>query len=105
MKLLCKIFGHKPPIYAERGWWSPGEQYGTLKGGYIDGIGRVHAEIHTECPRCGEKVMIAQVHIPQTKQFCPEFESVIKQILQNPIGTNKEKLAVLIGTNLQGELL
>ena len=67
MNILCKIFGHKPPVYAEHGWWSPGEQYAKVENTAIDGIGRVHAYIYSECPRCQEKFKICIIHLPKDK--------------------------------------
>lgn len=64
MNALCKVFGHQPPIYADRGWFSPGEEYAVVKGGYTDGVGRVHAEVISECPRCKEKFKLCRIHIP-----------------------------------------
>ena len=64
MNILCKMFGHQPPIYATPGWYSPGEQYGTIRIGATDGIGRIHGEIYADCPRCGKEYMMARVHVP-----------------------------------------
>lgn len=65
MKILCRVVGHKPPVYAKSGWYSPGEEYGRLVGAIQDGIGRVHSEVHATCARCGESFKIARVHLPE----------------------------------------
>ncbi|GAA5785673.1 hypothetical protein [Chitiniphilus shinanonensis] len=67
MKLLCRLFGHQPPIYSPKGWWSPGEQYGRIVVGRTDGIGRIHAEVQCRCARCGEKFIAARVHLPKVR--------------------------------------
>ena len=64
MNLLCAIFGHKPPVYAEKGWWSPGEEYGRVQMETTDGIGRNHAKIYAECPRCAAEFCVARIHVP-----------------------------------------
>lgn len=63
--ILCKLFGHKPPIYAKKGWYSPGKEYGSIINIVTDGIGREHAQIQTRCPRCKELFMICRVHLPK----------------------------------------
>lgn len=65
MNILCKWFGHKPPVYGPKGWWSPGEEYGRLRNLITDGCGRVHAIVTGECARCGEKFDMARVHLPR----------------------------------------
>lgn len=65
MALLCKVFGHQPPIYAPKGWFSPGEEYGRLHAMQVDGIGRVHAEVWFECPRCRQHYKAGRIHIPE----------------------------------------
>lgn len=63
MKFLCAVFGHKPPVYKEKGWWSPGEEYGRLTEPHSDNVGRVHCCVIGECARCGEKFRVARVHL------------------------------------------
>lgn len=63
--ILCKIFGHKPPCYAKSGWYTPGQQYGRIRGRRVDGIGRIHVEIHGHCARCDEEFMVARIHLPE----------------------------------------
>jgi len=67
MNILCKIFGHKPPIYAKKGWYSPGEEYAKVDKNIIkDGVGTQHAKIYSECPRCEEVFMLCRIHLPTT---------------------------------------
>ena len=68
MNILCKIFGHQPPVYARHGWFSPGEEYGHVVGDYEDGIGRHHAHVEAECARCEKKFIVARIHIPKIKE-------------------------------------
>jgi 5-methylcytosine-specific restriction endonuclease McrA len=63
MKLLCKLFGHQPPVYAKKGWSSPGQEYGRLESGKIDGIGREHGHVEGKCARCGVVFKLARVHL------------------------------------------
>ena len=62
--LLCWAFGHQPPVYAKKGWYSPGEEYGRVSGGYVDGLDRAHYMLHAECARCGTEFMVARFHGP-----------------------------------------
>jgi len=64
MSLLCELVGHKPPVYAEKGWWSPGQEYGKLVYDATDGIGRHHGHVTAECARCNVRFKVARVHIP-----------------------------------------
>lgn len=65
MKLLCRIFGHSPPAYKHKGWWSPGEEYGKVVTVGMDGIGRGHWHLRGECARCGEEFLVGRFHVPQ----------------------------------------
>lgn len=65
MNMLCTLFGHKPPVYAKKGWYSPGEEYGTIRLGVIDGLGTQHAMVEAECARCGQRFIVARVHLPK----------------------------------------
>jgi len=67
MNILCKVFGHKPPVYAAKGLYSPGEEYAKVKIGATDGIGRVHARVVGECARCQEEFTVARIHIPDAE--------------------------------------
>jgi len=62
--LLCMILGHKPPVYAKKGWYSPGEEYGRLQHCGVDGVGRGHAMVVAECARCEREFIVARVHVP-----------------------------------------
>ncbi len=66
MKLFCYLFGHQPPVYARKGWYSPGQEYGKVVKDAIDGIGRRHAKVEAECARCGENFIVARIHLPET---------------------------------------
>ena len=68
MSILCKLFGHQPPTCAEKGWWSPGEEYATLKSHGVDGIGRKHGVVYSTCPRCEKEILLCRVHIPEEKE-------------------------------------
>lgn len=68
MNILCKMFGHKPPVYAKKGWYSPGEEYAKVRGDVVDGIGRHHAEVIGECARCKEEFRLARIHIPEVSK-------------------------------------
>lgn len=61
----CRFFGHTPPVYAEPGWFSPGQEYGDLHVGTTDGIGRLHGHVTGNCARCEKTFIIARVHIPR----------------------------------------
>ena len=63
MNILCKIFGHQPPTYAKKGWYSPGEEYGKVIRGVVDGIGQEHAKVEAECARCGKRFIVARIHL------------------------------------------
>lgn len=66
MNILCKIFGHQPPVYAKKGWFSPGEEYARVDSNIIiDGIGRKHAIVTSECPRCKTKFKLCRIHLPR----------------------------------------
>jgi hypothetical protein len=63
MNLICKWFGHKLPYRNRTGWFSPGEQYVRMKGGYTDGIQRIHVDLYAECERCGDKYLLCRSHV------------------------------------------
>ena len=68
MKILCGLFGHKAPVYAEKGWWSPGQEYARVDSDLqVDGTGRVHAKVNAKCPRCGEEYKICRIHLPDVR--------------------------------------
>lgn len=68
MSLLCSLFGHQPPVYAKKGWYSPGEEYATVRMGGTDGIGRVHAVVEGSCARCKKKFNLCRIHVPEMRQ-------------------------------------
>jgi hypothetical protein len=65
MNILCKMFGHKSPRYAKKGWWSPGEEYGRVRVGATDGTGRTHGIVVGDCARCGAEFNVVRIHIPK----------------------------------------
>lgn len=62
-KLICSIFGHQPPIYATKGWYSPGEEYAKIKSVVVDAINTKHAVVYSECPRCGKEFKLCRLII------------------------------------------
>jgi hypothetical protein len=68
MSLLCVLVGHKPPVYAKKGWYSPGEEYADVHVGAVDGIGRVHAEVTAKCARCGAEFIVCRIHVPDVQR-------------------------------------
>jgi hypothetical protein len=66
--LLCILVGHQPPVYAAKGWYSPGEQYGKVRLGAVDGIDRQHAEVICKCARCDEQFTVARIHVPRLEK-------------------------------------
>ena len=65
MSILCKIFGHQPPVYSEGGWYSPGNEYGKLVQAGTDGTGRKHGAVYCECARCQKEFLVARIHLPE----------------------------------------
>lgn len=64
MSILCKLFGHQPPVYGQhRG--SGGSEYMNVHVFTTDGIGRVHAYIDGRCPRCEATYNVGKIHVPQ----------------------------------------
>lgn len=64
--LICYIFGHEPPVYSNKGWFSPGQEYARVdpKAITTDGIGRKHAIVYSDCPRCGQRFKLCRIHLP-----------------------------------------
>lgn len=56
---LCAVFGHRTS-----GDEFDGGEYMKVERRAIDGIGRHHAQITTDCKRCGEKFRVGMVHLP-----------------------------------------
>ncbi len=72
MSLLCKIFGHQPPVYAKKGWYSPGEEYADeVSRPYPDGIGRLHCFVYSTCPRCKQRFRLCRIHLPPSVKESP----------------------------------
>lgn len=57
--LLCKIFGHKPPMYGSTA------SYGRLVRSGRDGTGVEHATVYADCDRCQEEFMVIRIHLPK----------------------------------------
>lgn len=64
MNLLCKLFGHKPPQYGSHLGWG-GFEYMDVRIVTTDGIGRVHADIVGDCPRCKQSYVVGKIHVPK----------------------------------------
>lgn len=62
MSILCALFGHKSLENKYNG-----SEYMKVRIVHTDGIGRVHAHLTAECPRCGEKYNAGSIHVPQLK--------------------------------------
>ena len=68
-KILCNFFGHKPPVYAKKGWYSPGEEYAKVDGNIVtDGIDRKHTTVSSICPRCNETFKHCRIHLPKEEK-------------------------------------
>ena len=66
MNMICKMFGHQPAF----GWYrKPGGGYFDIKYDSTDGLGIVHATLHCNCERCGEKYQVGMVHVPDPKKL------------------------------------
>jgi len=59
MGILCKLRGHLFPTDSQ--WGKP---YLKIEATSMDGIGRIHAYLTTECDRCGAEYHVANVHLP-----------------------------------------
>ncbi len=64
MKLLCKLFGHKPPEYGAHRALG-GSEYMNVYMFTTDGMGTVHANITGCCPRCGQTYTVGKIHVPK----------------------------------------
>ena len=58
-KILCKLFGHQT-----NGNRFDGSEYMSCGNIVIDGIGRMHMDIETECARCEKYFRVGRIHIP-----------------------------------------
>ncbi len=63
MSLLCLLFGHK----SRENDFSGGE-YMRIRNRLIDGIGREHATLHANCPRCGNQYRAGMIHLPTLQE-------------------------------------
>jgi hypothetical protein len=64
-EIICKLFGHQPPIYGKKGWYSPGEEYADkIERRGVDGTGRNHGVVYSTCPRCDKQFKLCRIHIP-----------------------------------------
>ena len=64
MRILCKLVGHKPPEYG-RNKGLGGFEYMRIHIFSTDGIGRIHAYVDGQCPRCGQTYTVGKVHVPK----------------------------------------
>lgn len=62
--ILCGIFGHQPPVYAETSWALLGQEYAEVVVVATDGTGRVHARVVGKCARCSEMFTVARIYVP-----------------------------------------
>lgn len=62
MNLICKLFGHK----SREKCYSGGE-YMRVSIYTTDGIGRVHATLSAQCPRCNAEYRAGMIHLPKTE--------------------------------------
>lgn len=65
MKLLCALFGHRPEDGYYRDYGGGSSKYLTVEPCGIDGIRREHANLKTECRRCGKMFIVGKIHLPQ----------------------------------------
>ena len=64
MSFLCDLLGHKIP----KGYHGYGEKYLDVRVFAVDGIDRIHANLSTECERCGTKFNVGNIHLPMLDQ-------------------------------------
>lgn len=64
MSMFCKLLGHK----IQPGYYGYGEKYLHVKVYAVDGIDRIHANLSTECERCGTMFQVGKIHLPQLTQ-------------------------------------
>lgn len=65
MNLLCRLIGHRPLTTAG---WMHGVGYAAVSHSTVDGLGTKHLYLLAECPRCGEKYSICNVHVPNERR-------------------------------------
>jgi hypothetical protein len=62
-KLICKWFGHRPAYGYGR---IEGAGYFRIRPGEKDGMGVVHADIISDCERCGyQNYRVGRIHLPK----------------------------------------
>jgi hypothetical protein len=61
MNILCKLFGHRPEFGYGR---AAGDGYFKVDPTYcaLDGIGRTHFRLLSNCERCGKEFQVGKVH-------------------------------------------
>ena len=69
--LVCKLFGHKPPLCARHDLHTTDKEFCTLHFYSTDNVGRTSAYVVGDCPRCGEEYVVAHVHVPVTSDELP----------------------------------
>ena len=88
--LICKLLGHKPPVH-----------YGKVIPSVVDGIGREHAFVEAECPRCGKRYHVVDIHLIQTSRDRDELKKWerwadrVKEVMGNE-AFDKMQMAVRI---------
>lgn len=66
MSILCKLGGHKSleHVYG-------GAEYMRVVPFAVDGIGREHATLYAQCPRCNQEYDAGKIHIPRARKEQP----------------------------------
>lgn len=59
MKLLCRMFGHKVPRH---GYYLNTPYFKRGRNRKVDGIGRIHQSLTTDCERCDSTFMFGMIH-------------------------------------------
>jgi len=100
MSIICKVFGHISPMQREGGWFSPGQEYATVRNGAVDGINRHHADILYDCDRCGKKkITLCRIHIPRSYteryEHIKEFRDGVAFVLNHMPMSDKAYAALL----------
>jgi hypothetical protein len=57
MSIICRLLGHKPPLYHGH------PAYGRLKHYAIDNLHTEHAQVIARCDRCEEDFEVCKVHL------------------------------------------
>ena len=89
MSIICKLFGHKPGM----GYYNhDGGGYLTVIGGPIDGLGTEHARVFSECPRCGERFKVGNLHLSDGRVHKEGLKMTTKEELRAMPGVTLEDL-------------